>query len=262
MAKPLVLVVDDQPEYARLISLSLAREGFEVRTASGGEEAIDCASVLHPDVVLLDINMPGIDGFEVMAELRARWPVPIIMVTGNGTLEHRRSGLDQGADDYVTKPFAPRELAARVRALLRRSGGPATIQAPHAPSEPPQVAGRPLEASAPMPGGSVRVGRRAARLLDLFTRNPDKVLYHDELLAHAFGPAFVGDTALLQEEIRRLRRALGVPAWVEGPIRTIHGVGYLFDADGAHGPRRSRRRRDSAAGTRLGNGLGKALGGV
>jgi DNA-binding response OmpR family regulator len=214
MAKPMVLVVDDQPEYARLISLSLAREGFEVRTASGGEEAIECASVLHPDVVVLDINMPGLDGFEVMADLRGRWPVPIVMVTGNSTLEQRRTGLDRGADDCVTKPFSPRELAARVRAVLRSS-----------------------EPAGFSPAGEGRMGRRATRLHHIFMKHPNKVLYQDELLAHAFGPAFVGDSALLQEEIRRLRRALGVPAGFEGAIRTVRGVGYLFDPEGTRRPR-------------------------
>ena len=239
MAKPMVLVVDDQPEYARLISLSLAREGFEVRTASGGEEAIDRASEIHPDVVMLDINMPGLDGFEVMAELRERWPVPVIMVTGNDSMEHRRSGLDRGADDYITKPFAPRELAARVRALLRRGAAQAGISSPPAASQP---RGAPDDAGpAPGPFVPTRIGRRAWRLLDILTRSPGKVMYHDELLAHAFGPAFVGDTAVLHEEVRRLRRALGVAPWSEGSIRTVHGVGYVFDRSGAHRARRSRR---------------------
>jgi DNA-binding response OmpR family regulator len=234
MAKPMVLVVDDQPEYARLISLSLAREGFEVRTASGGEEAIDRASEIHPDVVLLDVNMPGMDGFAVMADLRERWPVPIIMVTGDDTVGQMRSGLDRGADDYVTKPFAPDELAARVRAVLRRPAG-----------SPPAVATLAGAVPRRLPA---RIGRRASRLLDLFFRSPGKVLYHDELLAHAFGPAFVGDPSLLQEEIRRLRRALGVAAWSEGPIRTVHGVGYVFDPNGARGARflRPPRERDGA----------------
>jgi two-component system response regulator RegX3 len=231
MAKPMVLVVDDQPEYARLISLSLAREGFEVRTASGGEEAIDRASEIHPDVVMLDVRMPGLDGFEVMAQLRERWPVPVIMVTGNDSMEDRRSGLDRGADDYITKPFAPRELAARVRALLRR-GAARTSGSDEARDDAREVATPPLAGT---------IGRRASRVLDLLTRNPGKVLYHDELLAHAFGPAFVGDSALLHEEIRRLRRALGVKAWAEGSIRTVHGVGYVFDPNGAHPARRSRR---------------------
>jgi DNA-binding response OmpR family regulator len=249
MAKPMVLVVDDQPEYARLISLSLAREGFEVRTASGGEEAIDSAAVLHPDVVLLDINMPGLDGFQVMAELRVRWPVPIIMVTGDDTPPQRRAGLDRGADDYVTKPFSPRELAARVRAQLRRPGTTggtnAGILAPM--RVPAPTDGLRSGRSVSVPTVSGRIGRRAARLLDLLSSNPGKVLYHDELLAHAFGPAFAGDTALLQEEIRRLRRALGIPARSEGAIRTVRGVGYTFDGPGARAADGSGRRREPAA---------------
>lgn len=242
MAKPMVLVVDDQPEYARLISLSLAREGFEVRTASGGEEAIERATELHPDVVLLDINMPGLDGFEVMTDLRERWPVPVIMVTGNNTQDQRRSGLDRGADDYVTKPFSPAELAARVRAVLRRS--PSAVSAAErspevGPGESP-ICGQLAIPTHP-------IGRRTARLLELLLANPDKVMYQDELLAHAFGPAFVGDSAVLQEEIRRLRRALGVPAWSEGPIRTVRSVGYVFDAARDRPARRSVRPRRAGA---------------
>jgi DNA-binding response OmpR family regulator len=214
MAKPMVLVVDDQPEYARLISLSLAREGFEVRSASGGEEAIERAADLHPDVVLLDIKMPGLNGFEVMSHLRERRAVPIIMVTGDQQLRQLTAGLDSGADDYVTKPFSGKELAARVRALLRRTQGPRALR----PRTEPETNRR-------------RMSRRASRLLDLFTANPGKVLYHDELLAYAFGPAFVGDPALLHEEIRHLRRALGVEAGSKGPIRTVKGVVYRLEAD-------------------------------
>ncbi len=215
MAKPMVLVVDDQPEYARLISLSLAREGFEVRTARDGEEAIEAASVDHPDVVLLDVNMPGADGYAVMADLRERWPVPIIMVTGDSAPEQRRDGLNRGADDYVVKPFSPKELGARVRAILRRAVRGSALDGGRSDS--------PAGPSAPN-----GVSRRGARLFELLAGNPEKVLYRDELLAHAFGPAFVGDRTLLQEEIRRLRRALGVPPSEEGPIQTVRGLGYRF----------------------------------
>jgi DNA-binding response OmpR family regulator len=234
MGNPMVLVVDDQPEYARLISLSLAREGFEVRTARDGEEAIETASLHHPDVVLLDVNMPGPDGYAVMVELRERWPVPIIMVTGNGSLEQRRDGLDRGADDYVTKPFSPQELGARVRALLRRSApGGRAVDEPTVGSQDP----------GPTASVSKRMGRRAARLLELLAGNPGKVLYRDELLAHAFGPAFVGDRSLLQEEIRRLRRALGIRANEEGPIRTVRGLGYRFVPGDEVGTPRAHRAR-------------------
>ncbi len=235
MAKPMVLVVDDQPEYARLISLSLAREGFEVRTARDGEEAIETASIDHPDVVLLDVNMPGRDGFAVMADLRERWSVPIIMVTGDTTLEQRRDGLDRGADDYVTKPFSPQELGARVRALLRRA----------ARGRAPQGDGARATPRSAVPA---RLGRRAARLLELLAGNPNKVLYTDELLAHAFGPAFVGDRTLLQEEIRRLRRALGIQPFEEGPIRTVRGLGYRFVEADESARALARRRRPARAG--------------
>ncbi len=235
MAKPMVLVVDDQPEYVRLISLSLAREGFEVRTARDGEEAIETASIDHPDVVLLDVNMPGRDGFAVMADLRERWSVPIIMVTGDTTLEQRRDGLDRGADDYVTKPFSPQELGARVRALLRRA----------ARGTAPQGDGTRATPRAAVPA---RLGRRAARLLELLAGNPNKVLYTDELLAHAFGPAFVGDRTLLQEEIRRLRRALGIQPFEEGPIRTVRGLGYRFVEADESARALARRRRPARAG--------------
>ena len=230
MAKPMVLVVDDQPEYARLISLSLAGEGFDVRTALDGEEALERASELHPDVVLLDVNMPGLNGFEVMAGLREQWTVPIIMVTGDDRPEQRTAGLDRGADDYLMKPFSGRELAARVRALLRRAGGVhGAYTVPH------------------QRDGDAHLGRRATRLLELFRANPEKVLYHDELLAHAFGPAFVGDTPLLHEEIRRLRRALGIFPGGKGPIRTVKGLGYRFEgttsAAAAPRPPASNRRK-------------------
>ena len=237
MAKSMVLVVDDQPEYARLISLSLAREGFEVRTASGGEEAIDLASALHPDVVLLDVNMPGVDGFAVMADLRERWPVPVIMVTGDDALDQRRAGLDRGADDYVTKPFSPKELAARARAVVRRHRGTPDPLQPRSAVDQSTGEDSQRERSAPAPRR--RVGRRTTLLLEVLTKNRGRLMYHDELLGHAFGPAFVGDIALLQEEIRRLRRALDVPPLAEGPIRTVRGLGYVFDDDAA--PRRSGR---------------------
>jgi DNA-binding response OmpR family regulator len=189
--------------------------------------------------VLLDIGMPGMDGFDVMSELRRRWGVPIIMVTGQDGPEHRRSGLDRGADDYVTKPFAPAELAARVRAVLRR--GQATGQAlgtgdvllPRTGDGPTGPAKLTLQR---------RLGRPALRLLELLSANPDKLLYHDELLAHAFGPEFRGDVELLQEQVRRMRRALGIPAGSDGPIRTVRGVGYVYDLAGRRPARRAPAR--------------------
>src|SRR5512139_217128 len=121
--QPLVLVADDEPRITKLVSMALTAEGFRVVTASGGEEALSRAEDVRPDIVLLDIVMPGLDGIEVMRQLRERRSVPVILLTAKGSTADKAKGLDLGADDYIAKPFHPDELAARVRAVLRRSSG-------------------------------------------------------------------------------------------------------------------------------------------
>src|SRR5690242_6905400 len=120
MQKPSLLIVEDEPGFSRLIALSLGREGFEVHTVPSGEDALDLAAEIHPDAVVLDLGLPGMDGLSVLSELRERTNMPVVVVTGARTTDAIRRGLDHGADDYITKPFSPRELAARVRAVLRR----------------------------------------------------------------------------------------------------------------------------------------------
>ena len=119
--QPLVLVADDEPRITKLVSDRAADEGFRVVTANGGEEALQKAEEVRPDIVLLDIVMPDLDGIEVMRQLRERRPVPVILLTAKGSTADKAKGLDLGADDYIAKPFHPDELAARVRAVLRRS---------------------------------------------------------------------------------------------------------------------------------------------
>lgn len=252
MQKPRLLVVEDEPAFARLIHLALSREGFDVHSVSSGEDALDLAAEIHPDAVLLDLGLPGVDGLSVLDDLREWSDLPVVVVTGAKTTEAIRRGLDRGADDYLTKPFAPDELAARVRAVLRRrhhSRGrrhrigswlvdlDARMLAPADPGEQP-----------------VRhaIGRGGWRLLEKLLDNPGRILYRDELLDAAFGPSYRGDSGFLQEQVRRLRRALGIPPWSEGPIRTVHGVGYAYDEAGeipAGRPRRPRTRpeRDAEA---------------
>ena len=121
--QPLVLVADDEPRITKLVSIALGEEGFRVVTASSGEEALTKAEEVRPDIVLLDIVMPDIDGIEVMRQLRERRPVAVILLTAKGSTADKAKGLDLGADDYIAKPFHPDELAARVRAVLRRSSG-------------------------------------------------------------------------------------------------------------------------------------------
>jgi DNA-binding response OmpR family regulator len=128
--QPLVLVADDEPRITKLVSISLGEEGFRVISASGGEDALRKAEEYRPDVVLLDIVMPDLDGIEVMRQLRERRPVPVILLTAKGSTADKAKGLDLGADDYVAKPFHPDELAARVRAVIRRYSGATPGAAP------------------------------------------------------------------------------------------------------------------------------------
>ena len=121
--QPLVLVADDEPRITKLVAIALSEEGFRVVTANGGEQALQKAEEVRPDIILLDIVMPDLDGIEVMRQLREARPVPVILLTAKGATADKAKGLDLGADDYIAKPFHPDELAARVRAVLRRSSG-------------------------------------------------------------------------------------------------------------------------------------------
>jgi len=255
MQKPSLLVVEDEPGFSRLISLSLTREGFDVHAVPNGEDAIDLAAEIHPDAVILDLGLPDMDGLTVLRELRERTNVPVVVVTGQSTTESIRRGLDRGADDYVTKPFSPSELAARVRAVLRRRYRPrqrryeignAVVDLDARTIEPTQSAGATATTRAASGSNGRSIGRGGWRLLETFLGNEGKILYRDELLDAAFGPVFRGDSGYLQEQVRRLRRGLGIPAWSEGPIRTVHGVGYAFDSSGEIPVARPRRPRADA----------------
>ena len=244
MQKPSLLVVEDEPGFARLLTLSLGREGFEAHHVTNGEDALDLAAEIHPDAVILDLGLPGMNGLQVLDELRERSDMPVIVVTGSRTTEAIRRGLDQGADDYVTKPFSPNELAARVRAVLRRRHrsrhrqyriGDCVVDLDARTITPAP------DAQSANAGRSI--GRGGWRLLEAFLGNEGRILYRDELLEAAFGPDYRGDSGYLQEQVRRLRRGLGIPAWSEGPIRTIHGVGYAYDAEGEIPVGRPRRPR-------------------
>ena len=122
MQKPSLLVVEDEPGFARLMALSLGREGFEVHTVANGEDGLDLAAEIHPDAVILDIGLPGMDGLSVLRELRERTNMPVVVVTGSRTTDAIRRGLDKGADDYITKPFDPEALADHVARQLTWEG--------------------------------------------------------------------------------------------------------------------------------------------
>ena len=224
--RPLVLVADDEPRITKLVSIALGPEGFRVVSASSGEETLAKAEEIRPDIVLLDIMMPDLDGIEVMRRLRERRPVPVILLTAKGSTADKTKGLDLGADDYIAKPFHPDELAARTRAVLRRSAGP-------------QPAGGivafddveiDLERRVVTRGGEVvNLSRTEWLLLQHLAMHAGKVVLHTELLTKVWGPEYRDDLPYLRVWISRVRRKLGAAPGSAGRIRTFAGIGYLLD---------------------------------
>jgi two-component system KDP operon response regulator KdpE len=234
--RPLVLVADRQPELTRLVTLSLGREGFRVEAAQDGVSALERVSELNPDLLLLGAELLRGSGLDILGELRESHPLPVILLDEQSGAAAVRAGLDRGADDVVAKPFHPRELAARVRAVLRRHrqllGGRRQV-------------GRALvdldRRLVELEGRPVRIGRVEWLLLEHLVTNEGRILLHEELLTRVWGPEFRDDVPYLRLWIGSLRRRLGIPAWEEGPIRTIQGMGYAFDPDESIPVMRSRR---------------------
>jgi two-component system, OmpR family, KDP operon response regulator KdpE len=243
--RPLVLVADDQPEITKLVSLSLEADGFRVLTASDGQQALAQLADANPDVLLLDIMMPGMSGMDVLREVRSNHPVPVILLSARASTASVSEGLDLGADDYVTKPFHAAELGARIRAVMRRSRrGMLTGRRPVGPAEIDLD-----RRSVTLAGSPVRMSRHEWLLLELFLANEGRILLHHEILSHVWGPEYRDEVAYLRLWIGQLRRKLGVAAWEEGPIRTVQGLGYVFDPSDKV-PRMQSRRPRRAATTR------------
>jgi DNA-binding response OmpR family regulator len=223
MSSELVLLVDDEPSILQLARMYLEREGFHVQDAADGQAALDAVNRLHPALVVLDVMLPGLDGLEVCRRLRAaNDDIPILMLTARDEDIDKILGLELGADDYLTKPFNPRELVARVKAILRRSDGKA-----------PAAAGRPIHLGDLTIDPASREARLGARLVDLRTQEFDLlltlaehrglVLSREQLLQKAWGFDFYGQTRTVDVHIAHLRRKL------EGAavrIETVTGVGY------------------------------------
>jgi len=227
--QPLVLVADDEPRITKLVSLALGEEGFRVITASGGEEALRKAEEYRPDVVLLDIVMPDLDGIEVMRQLRTSRPVPVILLTAKGSTADKAKGLDLGADDYVAKPFHPDELAARVRAVIRRASGMTPGSGVVAFDDVEIDLERRMVTR---DGQLVQLSRTEWLLLQHLATNAGKVVLHTELLTKVWGPEYRDDLQYLRVWISRVRRKLGAEPGEPGRIRTFQGIGYLLDVEG------------------------------
>jgi len=229
--KALVLAIDDEPSILKLVSQVLSDDGYRVVTATGGSVALDVAEEYRPDLILLDLTLPDLDGLEVMRHLRERVNVPIIMVTGRGTDIDKVTGLQLGADDYLAKPFNPKELSARVEAVLRRSHGAPRAAAIVSTAGDIQID---LARRAVLKGGEmIRLSRTEWLVLQALAANAGKVMLHNELLSKVWGPEYRDELDYLRVWVSRLRHKLEPDPAEPVIIKTMQGIGYLLNAEPA-----------------------------
>lgn len=217
-----ILIVDDEISIQELIKFNLEQAGFETEVANDGIEAIEKFESYKPDLIVLDLMLPGKDGYDVCKEIRRNSNVPIIMLTAKETELERVLGLELGADDYITKPFSPLELVARIKAVLRRAS---TQDDPE--ENEYQVGNISLQVDTRevrVDGNLVELTRKEFDLLHIFMKNVNKVLTREVLLQKVWGYEYEGETRTVDVHIRHLRRKLGPEG--ETRIETIHGVGY------------------------------------
>ncbi|WP_113700856.1 response regulator transcription factor [Nonomuraea lactucae] len=239
MEQPGALVIEDAADVRRMLSEVLRMAGFEVSEAATGAQGLDLVEEMHPDLVTLDLMLPDMDGIEVCRRLRSMTSAYVIMVTGRVEETDRLVGLEVGADDYVTKPFSPRELRARVAAMFRR---PRTVDAPGA-GAPPENAGAPTENSVitfgdlvideegrevRLAGRPVELTRIEFDLLVLLASNPRRVWSRETLTRRVWHTDWPGNDHVIDVHIANLRRKLGDDARAGRWVRTVHGVGYRF----------------------------------
>ena len=220
--------MEDDPTVAEVVARYLVREGYAVESVADGRLALERALASPPDVVLLDLMIPGIDGYEVCRRLREVMPVPIIMLTAKGAEDDRIAGLELGADDYVSKPFSPRELMARVKAVLRRANGPVA-----AATLPPVLTAGDLcvDSNAhetKVDGRLVALTAREFDLLEFLMRHPRRAFRREELLDQVWGYTY-GDTSTVTVHVRRLREKIEADPADPRHIATVWGVGYRFE---------------------------------
>ncbi len=224
-----ILVVDDDATVADVVARYLAHDGYEVETVADGRVALERALAAPPDLVVLDLMLPGMDGLDVCRRLRALAPVPIVILTARGQEADRIVGLELGADDYVSKPFSPKELVARVRAVLRRARGPLAA----APTTGPlTLADGDLEVDvaarqARLAGAVVALTARELELLVFLMRHPGQAFRREELLEQVWGYRY-GDTSTVTVHVRRLREKVEPDPSSPARIGTVWGIGYRW----------------------------------
>ncbi|HET7560691.1 MAG TPA: response regulator transcription factor [Limnochordia bacterium] len=224
--KPVVLVVDDEERMRRLLRLYLGQE-FEICEAATGREALNAMRERKHDLVVLDVMLPDLDGWEVCRRIRLQHELPVIMLTARADVDDRVHGLDLGADDYLVKPFDPRELLARIKAVLRRSegaqAGPETLK-PHEKLLIDLTARRVFVA-----GQAIQLTPKEFDLLVFLARHPNQAFSRDQLLEHVWGIEFAGETRTVDAHVKNVREKLGDES-LRALIGTVWGVGYRFEA--------------------------------
>ena len=225
----LVMVIEDEKEIRDLVRYNLEREGFRVSVATDGDQGLEQLFSERPDALVLDLMLPGKNGLEILRELRGEATtreLPVLVLTARGAEMDKLLGFEHGADDYLTKPFSPRELIARVKALLRRarpSKEPAVLESGDLRIDP-------LAHEVKLGSKTLVVTPREYELLVFFLQNPGRVLTRDELLRKVWGYDYIGDTRTVDVHVRRLRMKLGEKTRM---IETVTGVGYKFVARAA-----------------------------
>ncbi|MCI9577351.1 MAG: response regulator transcription factor [Oscillibacter sp.] len=223
----LMLIADDNPQLLNILSSAARREGFQVVTAPDGRRALECFRAQAPQIVLLDVMMPELDGFQVCREIRRESGVPVIMITARGEDFEKIMGLDIGADDYIVKPFSPGEVMARVRAVLRRID-----RSGEEPGKLLQAAGLRVnleDYSVSVDGRPVRLTKREVDMLWTLVHGRNRAYTREMLLDLLWGYDYYGDPRTVDSHMKRLRAKLDTaphPAW---EIRTIRNVGYKFE---------------------------------
>ena len=231
--KQRILIVDDDYNIAELISLYLTKECFETKIVGDGEEALRVFPEFQPNLILLDLMLPGIDGYQVCRELRSTSQVPIIMLSAKGEIFDKVLGLELGADDYMIKPFDSKELVARVKAVLRRYQPPVQTPASSVTEqhgnfvEYPDLIVNLTNYSVIYNGHSIELPPKELELLYFLASSPNQVFTREQLLDHIWGYEYIGDTRTVDVHIKRLREK--IKGNDKRALTTVWGIGYKFE---------------------------------
>ncbi|MFT5287962.1 MAG: DNA-binding response OmpR family regulator [Planctomycetota bacterium] len=224
MQTPLILIIEDSPKTADTVALYLGKEGYRTSVTGDGEEGLRLARSLYPDLILLDLMLPNLGGEEICRQLRAEGTTPIIMLTARTTEEERVAGFKLGADDYVAKPFSPRELVLRVEAVLRRT----QVQGVTGPGRL-NFDGLDLDLTARrlhVDGCAVELTPTEFKLLEVFLRVPARVFSRGDLIVSVFGHDFDGEERTVDAHVKNLRRKIDREPGAPSRVRTVFGAGY------------------------------------